>query len=45
MWTRINNTIDMHGATPQLFRHSYLTYAAGETTDYKTVQGSPDMLI
>ena len=39
MWTRINKTIDMHGATPHVLRHSYLTYAVGETTDYKTVQG------
>lgn len=39
MWTRINKTIDMHGATPHVLRHSYLTYAVGETTDFKTVQG------
>ena len=39
MWERINKTIDMHGATPHVLRHSYLTYAIGETTDYKTVQG------
>lgn len=39
MWERINKTIDMHGATPHVLRHSYLTYAVGETTDYKTVQG------
>lgn len=39
MWTRINKAIDMHGATPHILRHSYLTYAVGETTDYKTVQG------
>ena len=36
---RINRTINMHGATLHILRHSYLTYAAGETTDYKTVQG------
>ena len=29
----------MHGATPHVLRHSYLTYAVGETTDFKTVQG------
>ena len=39
MWWRINKAIDMHGATPHVLRHSYLTYAVGETTDYKTVQG------
>lgn len=39
MWSRINKTIDMHGATPHILRHSYLTYAVGLTTDYKTVQG------
>ena len=36
---RINKTIDMHGATLHVLRHSFLTYAVGETTDYKTVQG------
>lgn len=39
MWKRITTTIDMHGATPHSLRHSYLTYAVGLTTDYKTVQG------
>jgi integrase len=39
MWERINKTINMHGAAPHVLRHSYLTYAVGETTDYKTVQG------
>lgn len=39
MWSRINKTIDMHNATPHILRHSYLTYAVGLTTDYKTVQG------
>lgn len=39
MWTRINKTIDLYGATAHVLRHSYLTYAVGETTDYKTVQG------
>ena len=36
---RINSTINMHGATAHILRHSYLTYAVGETTDFKTVQG------
>ncbi len=39
LWERINKAIDMHGATPHVLRHSFLTYAVGETTDYKTVQG------
>ena len=29
----------MHGATPHVLRHSYLTYAVGVTTDFKTIQG------
>ena len=39
MWKRITKTIDMHGATPHVLRHSYLTYAVGATTDFKTIQG------
>ncbi len=39
MWRRINKAIDMHGATPHVLRHSYLTYAVGVTTDFKTIQG------
>ena len=39
MWYRITKTIDMHGATPHTLRHSYLTYAVGATTDFKTIQG------
>lgn len=39
MWKRITSTIDMHGATPHILRHSYLTYAVGATTDFKTIQG------
>ena len=39
MWWRIQKTVDMHGATPHTLRHSYLTYAVGTTTDFKTVQG------
>ena len=37
-WRRINKTIDLHGATAHVFRHSYLTYMAGQTTDMKTLQ-------
>lgn len=39
MWKRIQKTIEIHGATPHILRHSYLTYAVGETNDYKTIQG------
>lgn len=39
MWTRIKKTVNLYGATAHVLRHSYLTYAVGETTDYKTVQG------
>ena len=39
MWKRIKETIDLHGATPHILRHSYLTYAVGSTTDFKTIQG------
>ncbi|MBQ4074927.1 MAG: site-specific integrase [Clostridia bacterium] len=35
---RIRKTIDLHGATAHVFRHSYLTYMAGEETDMKTLQ-------
>ena len=37
-WRRIRKTIDLHGATAHVFRHSYLTYMAGQTTDMKTLQ-------
>lgn len=39
MWRHILESVDMHGATPHILRHSYLTYAAGATTDFKTIQG------
>ena len=28
MWQRIDRTIDLHGATPHTFRHTYITLAA-----------------
>ena len=37
-WRRIKKTIDLHGATAHIFRHSYLTYMAGNNTDVKTLQ-------
>ena len=39
MWRHILASVDMHGATPHVLRHSYLTYAVGATTDFKTIQG------
>ncbi len=39
MWERINKQINLYGASAHVLRHSYLTYAVGETTDFKTVQG------
>ena len=38
MWKRINKAIDLKGVTSHIFHHSYLAYAAGETTDLKTLQ-------
>ena len=38
MLTRIKKVINLKGVTAHVFRHSYLTYAAGETTDLKTLQ-------
>ena len=35
---RIKKTVDLHGATAHVFRHSYLTYMAGTDTDNKTLQ-------
>lgn len=38
MWIRIDKSIDLHGATPHVFRHTYLTLAAGTGLDAKTLQ-------
>lgn len=38
LWTRIKKAIDLHGATAHVFRHSYLTLAAGTGLDVKTLQ-------
>lgn len=35
---RIAKTIDLHGATRHVFRHSFLTYAQTVVTDIKTLQ-------
>ena len=37
-WRRIKKAVDLHGATPHVLRHSYLTYLAGTGTDGKTLQ-------
>ena len=38
MWRRIASTIDLHGATPHIFRHTYLTILARMNIDVKTLQ-------
>ena len=38
MWQRIDRTIDLHGATPHTFRHTYITLAASSGIDVKTLQ-------
>ena len=37
-WERIRKTIDLHGATPHVFRHTYITLAASSGIDIKTLQ-------
>lgn len=37
-WQRIERQVDLFGATAHVFRHSYLTLAAGVGTDVKTLQ-------
>ncbi len=37
-WKRIESTINLHGATPHVFRHTYLTILAGLNIDVKTLQ-------
>ena len=38
MWDRIEKTINMHGATAHVLRHTYATMAAGTGIDPKTLQ-------
>lgn len=37
-WQRIGKTVDLHGATPHIFRHTYLTIMEAAGTDVKTLQ-------
>lgn len=39
MMERINRTIDLHGATPHIFRHSYATLLNDAGASVKTIQG------
>ena len=38
MWERIGKRIDLCGATPHVFRHTYITLAASSGMDVKTLQ-------
>ena len=38
LWKHINKVVDLHGATPHVLRHTYLTYLASMNIDPKTVQ-------
>lgn len=39
MWQRIGRRINLYGATPHIFRHTYITLAASSGIDVKTLQG------
>ena len=38
MWQRIGRLIDLHGATPHVFRHTYMTMAQRANVSMKTLQ-------
>ena len=38
MWQRIKKTINLHGASPHVFRHTYLSLLAASNVDPKTIQ-------
>ena len=38
MWRRIASSIDLHGATPHVFRHTYMTFAQRAKVATKTLQ-------
>ena len=37
-WQRISKKINLHGATPHVFRHTYLSLLAASNVDPKTIQ-------
>ena len=37
-WERISNIINLHGASPHVFRHTYLSILAASNVDPKTIQ-------
>ena len=37
-WERISSLIDLHGASPHIFRHTYLSIMAASNVDPKTIQ-------
>lgn len=39
MWQRIGRQINLYGATPHVFRHTYITLAASSGIDVKMLQG------
>ena len=39
MWERIEKTINLHGATPHVFRHTMGTMLNDVGADVKTIQG------
>lgn len=42
-WQRIGKTVDLHGATPHIFRHTYLTMMAAAERMSKPCKRSRDM--
>ena len=39
MWGRIGRTVDLRGATPHVFRHTFITPVDSSGLDIKTLQG------
>lgn len=38
MWQRISKAINLYGASPHIFRHTYLSFLAASNVDPKTIQ-------